>query len=143
MNKFPTDEKLILILCDDFRHEGNGKMSMFGLYGDNLQVVLPLDQTKVVLESLGVYAAFRDGEGKFKMTVLLTAPNDKTLLPPDELQLVEKKSNGWMNIALKLVPFNGEIGDYTLKISLQNDAGEKREYTRNFTIGRQSAETKH
>lgn len=137
MNKFPTDQKLILILCDDFRHEGGGKMSMFGLYGDNLQVVQSPEQTKVVLESLGVYAAFRDGIGKFKMTVSLTAPNDKALLPASEPQSVEKKSNGWMNIALKMVPFNGEIGDYTLKISLQDDAGEKREYTRTFTISRQ------
>lgn len=143
MNKFPTDEKLVLILCDDFRHEGNGKMSMFGLYGDNLQVVQPPEQKKVVLESLGIYAAFRDGVGKFKMTVLLTAPNDKELLPAGEPQLVEKKSDGWMNIALKLVPFSGEIGDYTLRISLQDDAGKKREYTRTFTISCQAVESKN
>jgi hypothetical protein len=136
MSIFPTDEGMIFMLCDDFRNEGNGKISMFGLLGDNVLVDQPLGQEKVVLQSLGVYIAFRDGMGNFQMSIGLTAP-DKTTFPTKAAQQTEKKPEGWMNIAFKMMPFQGALGNYTLKITLEDEAGTKREYTRTFSIQRQ------
>lgn len=134
MNIFPSDEKMVFILCDDFRNEGNGKLTLYGIYGENLQVLPPLTQEKVTLQTLAVYAAFTDGLGNYKMTAEISGPGNVVLMPRGAAQPVEKKSNGWMNIALKMAPFQGKLGDYVLKITLENGEGGKKEYKRTFTI---------
>ena len=139
MVKFPTDEGLIFILCDDFRHEGNGKMSIFGVYGDTMMVAQPLAQERVALPSLGLYIAFKDGVGKFQMSIELIAPDNVVLIPGGTVQPVEKQSVGWMNVALKLSPFEGVFGEYDIEISLQDEGGGKKKYTRLFTISRPPA----
>lgn len=141
MSIFPTDEKLIFILCDDFRHEGDGKLSVFGLYGDNL--VVPANLKQVLLQSLGIYVALRDGVGHFKMSVEVSGPNNATLIPRGPAQQVEKKPDGWMNVALKVAPFQGVLGAYVMKILLENSEGARKEYVRTFSISNPSTETKH
>ena len=139
MSKFPSDESLVFILCDDFRHEGSGKMSIFGVYGDAMLVDQPLAQERVALPSLGVYIAFKDGIGKFQMSIQLIAPDNKVLIPAGTAQQVEKHPVGWMNVALKMMPFEGTFGEYDLEIALQDESGGKMKYARTFTIDRSLA----
>jgi hypothetical protein len=131
---FPTDEALFFMLCDDFRHADDGKLSIFGVLGDKVQVKQPLTQKLVALRSLGMCLFFRDGLGKFQMSMGLTAPGNKVMLPMGTKQQVEKKSDGWMNVALKFEPFSGESGDYILNISLTDGDGKEKVYKKSFSI---------
>jgi hypothetical protein len=137
MSKFPTNSGLILMLCDDFRNDGGGKISLFGMYSDSILVELPPAQEKVILPSLGIYIAFRDGVGQFKMSIVLTDPDNTELIPAGSAQTVEKPPNGWMSLAFKLMPFEGALGEYWLQILLEDENGIKTEYSRIFSIRRQ------
>ncbi|KXS30653.1 MAG: hypothetical protein AWT59_3218 [Candidatus Gallionella acididurans] len=135
---FPINENMIFMLCDDFRHEGGGKMSMFGMLGDNMRVNLPKDQNIVTLSSLGIYVAFKDGIGNFKMNVSLKSPDNKELIPQVEPQSVKKeRAEGWMNVALKLSPFRSLLGKHILKVKLKDAEGGEAEYIRTFNIDRE------
>ena len=134
MSQFPTNDGLFLMLCDDFRHEGDGKLSIFGVFSDSV-VVQELDaQGNVSLASLGIFLAFRDGLGNFKMSMAITSPKKTELIPPAPPQPVEKKTDAWMTVAIKLQPFLGTRGDYSLKISLEDENGIKREYVKPFYV---------
>jgi len=134
MSRFPTNDSLFLMLCDDFRHEGDGKLSIFGAFSDTVLVVLSDPQAKIMLTSLGIYLAFRDGFGHFKMTMRITSPNKTELLPERERVPVEKTPDEWMNVAIKLQPFSGTTGDYILRISLEDESGTTQEYVKPFYI---------
>jgi hypothetical protein len=137
MSKFPTNAGLILMLCDDFREDGGGKISLFGIYADAIIVQQPVTQELVVLPSLALYIAFRDGAGKFNMSIGLTGPGNTELIPAGEAQSVEKMPDGWMSVVFKIVPFEGALGEYWLQILLEDENGIKTEYSRTFSIRRQ------
>jgi hypothetical protein len=137
MSKFPTNAGLIFMLCDDFREDGGGKISLFGIYADAILVQQPLAQEKVSLPSLAFYIAFRDGAGRFRMSMGLTGPGNAVLIPEGEAQPVEKMPDGWMSVAFKIVPFEGPLGKYRLNISLEDEKSNKTEYSRTFSIRRQ------
>jgi len=133
----------MFMLCEDFREEGGGKLSIYGVIGDNIQVDLPDTQSKVAFPSLGLIMIFRDGVGKFQMSNRLTFPNKQALPTSEMKQSVEKRSDGWMNVAIKLMPFHGQIGEYNLGISLIDEHSVKKDYTRAFSITRRPQTTKH
>lgn len=134
MSKFPSIDRTFLMICDDFRHEGDGKLSIFGVLSDTALVNASDTKTDVGLQSLGIYIAFRDGLGKFKMTMKVTNPKQVCLVPEDEARPVEKKADGWMNIALKIQPFRGPLGIYTVQVILEDDMKIKNEYSMSFEM---------
>jgi hypothetical protein len=138
MSKFPTNAGLIFMLCDDFREDGGGKISLFGIYADAILVQQPLTQEKVALPSLAFYIAFRDGTGKFRMSIGLNGPGNTELIPAGEAQTVEKMPEGWMSVAFKVVPFEGPLGKYWLNITLEDEKSAKTQYSRVFSIKRQT-----
>lgn len=140
MNQLPSIEKVVLILCDDFRNEGNEKMSIFGVYSDTLFVKIPDTENSINLTSLGIYVAFRDGVGNFKMSIQLSDPNNVNLLPVTLPSPVVKKPDSWMNVALKFMPFLGIVGSYKLNISLEDEQNNRREYPLQFFIKRSPSE---
>ena len=65
MSQFPNKDNVVLILCDDFRNEGDGKISIFGVFSDSIYVVSTNESGIAALPSLGIYVIFRDGLGEF------------------------------------------------------------------------------
>lgn len=133
MKKIPSDSGLVFLVCDDFRQEQGGKCTLLGVYGNTVVVEkdekgqqLPGDHA---LPSLAFYLAFSDGDGEFEAALELTDPNGQSLLPSNARQTVLKKSDGWLTIAFKMMPFPVIEGTYTLRLMLDD-----QQYTRGFVV---------
>lgn len=132
MKKFPSDNGLIFLVCDDFRQENGGKTTLLGVYGNTLVAEKGKEngnEEEFAIPSLAFYTAFSDGEGEFTASIQVKGPDGTLLLPPDTKQIVSKKSDGWLTLAFKMMPFRITPGTHTLVIYLDD-----KEYARDFYV---------
>lgn len=121
-------EYLATILCDDIRREVNNKISLIGVYGN--QIIVP--DLPFFFGHLGIIQLWRGGEGQFEVGFALFDPAGKELARVPKLPMTlpgKLESTGRLVIRLdglkveaagsyKLITtFSGEtVGKYTFTI---------------------------
>jgi hypothetical protein len=103
MKTYPSDEKFVFLLADDFRQEVGGKLTILGLYpGSGINVEQNL--TSVTLQSLSNILIFQDGHGIFSVKIQMIDPDDNILLESDYGQISKDKDVN-MVIVARVAPF--------------------------------------
>jgi hypothetical protein len=125
----PDDNKIFFCVCDDSRSEAGGKISLMGLLGDRIEIKEPAIPAgaQLMLPKLVLFLAITAGEGRFQMTGAITNPKGKK----SDLGTVEvdKRRDGWANVALELSPFPVHDGEYVFDFALDGKA-----YRRSFRV---------
>src|SRR5262245_27665432 len=107
---YPGPGEWFCVVCDDMREETSGKITLVGVYGDEIRFNTP--DPKAMLQPTGLAFVFviRKGQGDFKMRAVLETPSKKQELVKE--RIFEKPKDRSANFAFRVVPFRGEPGDY-------------------------------
>ncbi|MDD5384154.1 MAG: hypothetical protein PHG89_04660 [Gallionella sp.] len=127
MKTFPTDAKVVFLLCEDFRAELGGKASLLGAFLGGDIVIQEKKVKGLALPSLAFIFMFNDGSGSFDSKFEILSPDDKPIIPDSGTTSAIKKPDASMNIISKVAPFPAEEGTYKVHVQL-DDKLYKREF---------------
>lgn len=121
--KYPKDEAIKRLVCEQVRPELNNKLSLLGLYAGDHVIIHPATPDKkfpYTLARLAFMYIIKGGLGEFEAHFKLLDPENK---PANEVKLnpINLKLNGTSGIVVQLnnVQFNS-VGDYTAVLHLGN-----------------------
>jgi hypothetical protein len=128
MTVFPADNLVTLIVCETIREEKAGKLSLLGVFPGG-KLIVGLDVTVITLPMSFVFFV-NDGEGAFKSSVSLKAPDGVVILDGKDLSDTQKNPDASAVVMVMLVPFQtDQIGTFTVSLHLDD-----RIYERSFSI---------
>lgn len=117
MTKKETPKCEITLLVDDVRTEIRGKLSLIGLYGNNITIFKPPPLT---LPKLCFLTRIIGGEGEQVAFHSLLDPSGKEILVDKPQSKIAPIPNKTGNIVLIVSPFNIEKeGTYTYMLSIE------------------------
>jgi hypothetical protein len=123
----PTDSLIQFFVCDTVREEKNNKISLIGLYVDEV-IRLAADARFPASFQLSLVYVLRDGQGTFNGTIEVKAPPPH---PPFNGQIsIQKNANEAGVIMLGFTPFVAfAFGKIEVVLTLDSQS-----YLRNFEI---------
>lgn len=128
MKKYPSEDELQLLVCEDVRAEEGNKHTLIGVFSGDTIYINDAPVAHGLMGSLAIFARFLGGEGSFALQLGMTTPSGKQLLK-EEIRQAEKVANAAMVIVGKVVPFPLEPGKYTVVVKLDD-----KSYTRYFSV---------
>lgn len=126
--KYPTNEGLNFIVCDDIREEQNNKLILVGVYGGGDILFEPKGSDDVVynLPSLALFFQFLDGFGEFNGSFELVDPSGNHVINHADTGVLTKKDTGALVFYAKVNNFNvKEFGQYKAVMRLDDEEYEK------------------
>lgn len=120
-------------LADDIRSNGTPKPTLFGLYPDDVIVLLtsedkpdPTKEEPATLEGIAILCSFDAAYGAFESEFRLLQPDGESIFSSTSSEVVAEKL-GPMLLVIKFQPFAiSQLGHYTYSISID---GKIFEYT--------------
>lgn len=135
--KYPKREDSTLLICEQARPEVNSKISLLGLYGDEIVFhPKPGQKAPYSVASLAFIVLLRGGAGTFNVSFSITGPNDSVFIPESKMEehtIQSEQSATWIVVHISGPKFQ-EFGAYTFRLKL-----ERRLYEYDFKV---SAKTK-
>lgn len=115
--EFPRHETTLV--CDDIREERFNKISLIGLFGD--EILVDPDDPNKILPKLCFFTRILGGEGVFKPSCSLKDPDGNELLSAVVFSDLATDPNMVANLTFVLSPFKAEKeGEYKYSIFLDD-----------------------
>lgn len=125
---YPEKKDVTFILCDDVRREGNGKITLLGVYSsEEISVEREKDDdSNIELQELAFYFTIKGGEGEFKSRAKVCySPEGKPeeTIFDEDFSVIKKKDGITAVAGFKISPIIlRSYGKYTAALTLDETA---------------------
>lgn len=124
---YPRKEDVAFILCDDIRREGNGKITLLGIYAsDEISVGREKDEgSNIEFQELSFYFTIKAGEGDFKSRAKICySPENQSeeTIFDEEFSVIKKKDGVTAVAGFKISPIVlRSYGKYKVTLTLDDN----------------------